>query len=45
MARYLFRAKYTQLGVTGLLKEGGSSRREALRETIEAMGGTLHDLF
>ena len=45
MARYLFRAKYTQAGVTGLLKEGGTSRREALRQTIEGMGGTLDDLF
>ena len=45
MARYLFRAKYTQAGVTGLLREGGTSRREALRQTIEGMGGTLHDLF
>ncbi len=45
MARYLYRAKYTQAGVTGLLKEGGTSRREALRQTIEGMGGTLHDLF
>ena len=45
MARYLYRAKYTQAGVTGLLKEGGTSRREALRHTIEGMGGTLHDLF
>ncbi|MDE0062099.1 MAG: GYD domain-containing protein [Gammaproteobacteria bacterium] len=45
MARYLFRAKYTQAGVTGLLKEGGTSRREALRQTIEGMGGALHDLF
>ena len=45
MARYLIRAKYTQAGVTGLLKEGGSSRRAALRDTIEGMGGTLHDLF
>ncbi len=45
MARYLFRAKYTQAGVTGLLKEGGTSRREALRQTIEGMGGNLQDLF
>lgn len=45
MAKYLIRAKYTQAGVAGLLKEGGSSRRQALRATIEAMGGTLHDLF
>ena len=38
MAKYLFRARYTQAGVAGLLKEGGSSRREALRQTIEGMG-------
>lgn len=45
MAKYLIRAKYTQAGVTGLLKEGGTSRRDALRDTIEGMGGTLNDLF
>ena len=45
MANYLIRAKYTQSGVTGLLKEGGTSRREALRSTIEGVGGTLNDLF
>ena len=45
MARYLLRAKYTKIGVEGLLGEGGTSRRAALRETIEGMGGTLHDLF
>ena len=45
MARYLIQAKYTQAGAKGLLKEGGTSRREALRQTIEGMGGTLHDLF
>ena len=25
MAKYLFRARYTQAGVSGLLKEGGTS--------------------
>ena len=45
MAKYLIRAKYTQAGVTGLLREGGTSRREALRATIEGVGGTLNDLF
>ncbi len=45
MAKYLIRAKYTQAGVAGLLNEGGTSRREALRATIEGAGGTLNDLF
>ncbi len=45
MAKYLIRAKYTQAGVTGLLKEGGTKRQAALRTTVEGVGGTLNDLF
>ena len=45
MANYLFRANYTQAGIAGLLKEGGTGRRDALRQTVEGMGGTLRDMF
>lgn len=45
MSKYLFQASYTQAGVKGLLKEGGSSRREALRETIESLGGSLEAMY
>ena len=30
MAKYLFQASYTPEGAKGLLKEGGSKRREAV---------------
>ena len=29
MAKYMFQSKYTAKGLVGLLKEGGSRRREA----------------
>lgn len=45
MGKYLFQASYTQAGIAGLLKEGGSGRRAALTETIEAAGGTLESLY
>ena len=35
MGKYLFQASYTQAGLTGLLKEGGTQRRAALAQTIE----------
>ena len=45
MAKYLIRANYTQSGLTGLLKEGGTSRRDALRNTIEGLGGALEGFY
>ncbi len=45
MSKFLLRANYTQAGVGGLLKEGGSKRREALQATIEGVGGTLESFY
>ena len=45
MAKYLFRTKYTKAGLEGLLREGGTGRREALRQTIEGVGGTLDGFY
>jgi uncharacterized protein with GYD domain len=45
MGKYLFTANYTQTGLAGLLKEGGTQRRAALKETIEAAGGALESLY
>ena len=45
MAKYLLQASYTQDGLTGLVKEGGTSRRAALAETIEGVGGSLESLY
>ena len=45
MGKYLLQASYTQAGLAGLVKEGGTSRRAALAETIEGVGGTLESLY
>lgn len=45
MSKYLFKASYTQSGTEGLLREGGTGRRDALRQTVESMGGTLEAFY
>ena len=45
MGKYLLHATYTQAGLVGLLKEGGTSRRAALASTIEGAGGSLESLY
>lgn len=45
MAKYMLRANYTQQGLTGLLKEGGSGRRRALTQTVEGVGGTVEAMY
>jgi uncharacterized protein with GYD domain len=45
MAKYLFRANYVGKGVEGLLKEGGTSRRDAVAKAISAAGGKLESFF
>ena len=45
MKKYLIRAKYTESGTAGLLKEGGTGRREALGNTLESLGGSLEALY
>ena len=45
MAKYLFRTSYTQAGIKGLVKEGGTGRRDALRQTVEELGGTLEGFY
>ena len=45
MPRYLYQASYTAEGLKGLLKEGGSSRREAVAQAIESVGGTLEAFY
>ena len=41
MAKYLFEASYLSEGVNGLLKEGGTRRREAVDELFRSLGGTV----
>jgi uncharacterized protein with GYD domain len=45
MPKYLFAASLTQSGVQGVMKEGGTSRRETLRKTAESVGGTLEAFY
>ena len=45
MGKYMFHTSYTGKGLVGLLKEGGSRRRAALTQTIEAMGGSVEGLY
>jgi uncharacterized protein with GYD domain len=39
MPRYLWQINYTTSGARGLLTEGGTSRRDAITEMVESVGG------
>jgi uncharacterized protein with GYD domain len=41
VAHYLFRATYSQQGLAGLMKEGGSARLKAVRRLVESAGGSF----
>ena len=45
MTRYLLRVSYTVEGVRGLLKEGGSSRRDMVAEMVKGLGGALESFY
>jgi len=45
MSKYLVRANYVGDGVKGLLSEGGSSRRDAARASLESVGATLESMY
>jgi uncharacterized protein with GYD domain len=45
MPKYLFTGLYTHEGIQGLLKEGGTKRREAARRAIESAGGKLEAFY
>ncbi|MCB0071706.1 MAG: GYD domain-containing protein [Caldilineaceae bacterium] len=45
MPKYLLQATYNQTGVQGVLKEGGTARREALRQAAESLGGSLDAFY
>jgi len=45
MPKYLVKANYVGDGVKGLLKEGGSSRREAAKKAIKSLGGKLEAFY
>ena len=45
MPKYLFQANYTAQGLQGLLKEGGSARRQVFDEMAREQGGTLESFY
>jgi uncharacterized protein with GYD domain len=45
MPRYLIEASYTNAGVKGVQSAGGSSRRDAVRATLEGLGGSLECFY
>ena len=45
MPKYLFQANYTTEGFQGLLKEGGTSRRQVFEELAKEQGGVLESFY
>ncbi len=45
MSKYLFHGSYTEEGVRGLLKKGGSKRQEAAEQVIESLGGRVEAFY
>ena len=41
MAKYLLQASYSPEGVRGLLREGGTGRREAVTDLVQGLGGSV----
>ena len=41
MPKYLIQASYTPQGVEGVRSKGGSSRRDAVAETVSSLGGQV----
>ena len=41
MPKFLITASYTVEGVKGVQSKGGSSRRDAVKEAVEGVGGSL----
>lgn len=45
MAKFLVTGSYTPEGLQGLLKEGGTGRKNAVESAIKAMGGHLEAFY
>ncbi len=45
MSKYLVQASYTVEGLKGLLKDGGSKRREVVAQLAKGLGGTLEAFY
>ncbi|TFB48719.1 GYD domain-containing protein [Cryobacterium tagatosivorans] len=45
MTKYLFEANYVGEGIKGLMREGGTKRRDALVEAVKSVGGSLESFY
>ena len=45
MAKYLVMASYTAEGAKGLMKDGGTKRRQAAEQAIKSAGGKLEAFY
>ena len=45
MPKYLVQVSYTAEGAKGLLKDGGSKRRQAAKALVEGLGGKFEALY
>ena len=45
MAKYLFIGQYTAEGGRGVLKDGGSRRKEAAAEVFSSVGGSIESMY
>ena len=45
MAKYLFHGSYTVEGLKGLIKEGGTGRREATENLAKSLGGKVEAYY
>ena len=45
MPKFLFQASHSTEGLQGLLKDGGTRRREAIERLVNGMGGSLEAFY
>ncbi len=45
MSKYLFEANYVGDGIKGLMREGGTKRRDAVVEALKSVGGSLESFY
>jgi uncharacterized protein with GYD domain len=45
MPKYLLKVSYTADGVKGVLKDGGTKRRQAAEASIKSAGGSLESMY
>lgn len=45
MTKYLFEANYVDEGIKGLMREGGTKRRDAVVEALKSVGGSLECFY